>query len=137
MKVAEFIRDSVLRPRLVAAGCLVVYDAEGRYRELCTELAGDSVRVIDASGGSIECRESALKGLKDVGLPQPAIEGLLIYVPFGRPDTDLERQGDPFAVYAACGAVFPRDDGDSYLSLCLRAKPDHGSNVRTVFAANP
>ena len=137
MKVAEFIRDSVLRPRLVSAGCLVVYDAERRYRELCTELAGDTIRVIDASEGSIECREAALKALKDVGLPQPAIEGLLIYVPSERPDTDLDRQDDPFAVYAACGAVFPRDDGDSYLSLCLRAKPDHATDVRKVFAASP
>jgi hypothetical protein len=137
MKVAEFIRDSVLRPRLVSAGCLVVYDADRRHRSLCNELAGDTIRVIDASEGSIECREAALRGLKDVGLPQPAIEGLLIYVPTARPETDVERQGDPFAVYAACGAVFPRDDGDSYLSLCLRAKPDHATDVRTVFAASP
>ncbi|WP_205937648.1 DUF1819 family protein [Rhizobium leguminosarum] len=33
--------------------------------------------------------------------------------------------------------VFPRDDGDDYLSLCLRAKPDHSTEVRRVFAGSP
>lgn len=33
MSIAEFIRESVLRPRLKQAGALVVYDAEKRYRQ--------------------------------------------------------------------------------------------------------
>jgi len=48
MSIAEFIRDSVLSPRLKQAGCLVVYDADRRYRELCLDLATDKVRVVDA-----------------------------------------------------------------------------------------
>ncbi len=43
----------------------------------------------------------------------------------------------PFAIYAVSGAMFPRDDGDDYLSLCLRAKPDHSTEVRRVFAGSP
>ena len=38
----------------------VVYDVGKRYREQCFELAGDRVRVIDASNSSIESREAAL-----------------------------------------------------------------------------
>ena len=38
MTIAEFIRESVLRPRLKQAGALVVYDADKRYRELCFEV---------------------------------------------------------------------------------------------------
>ena len=128
MSIAEFIRESVLKPRLKHAGCLVVYDADKRYREQCFHLAADKVRVVDASESSIESREAALLALREVGQPPKngkgaPLEGVLIYVPAKRPETDEQKQADPFALYAECGAVFPQDDGDEYLSLCLRARP--------------
>ncbi len=64
MSIAEFIRESVLRPRLKQAGSLVVYDADVRYREQCFELADDKVSVVDASESSIESREAALLALQ-------------------------------------------------------------------------
>src|SRR5690554_5170079 len=80
LSIAEFIRESVLRPRLKQAGALVVYDADQRYREQCFDLATDKVRVVDASEGSIESREAALLALRDVGQPKASLEGVLIYV---------------------------------------------------------
>lgn len=135
MSIAEFIRESLLRPRLKQAGCLVVYDADKRYREQCFDLVADKVRVVDASESSIESREAAMLALREVG--KAALEGVLIYVPTKRPETDAQKQADPFALYAECGAVFPQDDGDDYLSLCLRARPDHATEIRQVFAAAP
>jgi hypothetical protein len=135
MSIAEFIRESVLRLRLKQAGCLVVYDADQRYREQCFDLATDKVRVVDASESSIESREAALLALGEVG--KAALEAVLIYVPTKRPETDQQKQADPFALYAECGAVFPQDDGDEYLSLCLRARPDHATEIRQVFASAP
>ena len=137
MSIAEFIRESVLRPRLKKAGCLVVYDADRRFRELCFELAADKVRVVDTSESSIESRDAALRALREVGQPKAPLEGVLIYVPAKRPETDEQKQVDPFALYAECGAVFPQDDGDEYLSLCMRAKPDHTTEIRQVFAGSP
>lgn len=141
MSIAEFIRESVLRPRLKQAGALVVYDADKRYRELCFDLAADKVRVVDASESSIESREAALLALREVGQPAKQggspLEGVLIYVPTKRPETDEQKQADPFALYAECGAMFPQDDGDEYLSLCLRARPDHATEIRQVFAGSP
>ena len=141
MSIAEFIRESVLRPRLKQAGALVVYDADRRYRELCFDLMGDNVRVVDASESSIESREAALLALREVGQPSKqgvsSLEGVLIYVPTRPPETDEQKQADPFALYAECGAVFPQDDGDEYLSLCLRARPDHATEIRQVFATSP
>jgi hypothetical protein len=61
MTIAEFIRESVLRPRLKQAGCLVVYDADQRYREQCFDLAADKVRVVDASASSIESTASSIR----------------------------------------------------------------------------
>jgi len=137
MTIAEFIRESVLRPRLKQSGCLVVYDADKRYRDQCFDLAAEKVRVVDASECSIESRESALLALREVGQPKAPLQGVLIYVPFRRPESDEQKQKDPFALYAACGAVFPHDDGDEYLSLCLRARPDHATEIRQVFARSP
>ncbi|GHT91725.1 PglZ domain-containing protein [Betaproteobacteria bacterium] len=135
MSIAEFIRENVLRERLKKAGCLVVYDADQRYREQCFDLASDKLRVIDTAVSSIESREAALQALREIG--QAPLEGVLIYVPCRRPETDEQKQADPFALYAACGAVFPQDDGDEYISLCLRAKPDQATEIRRVFAGSP
>lgn len=137
MSIAEFIREGVLRPRLQQAGCLVVYDADRRYRELCLDLATDQVRVVDASDSSIESREAALQALSEVGRPKSTLEGVLVYVPTKRPESDEQKQADPFSLYGQCGAVFPQDDGDDFLSLCLRARPDHATEIRQVFASTP
>jgi len=116
---------------------MVVYDPEDRYRDQCVSLASDRVIVVDASEGGIEAREAALSALVELGKQEPAIEGLLIYVPARKPDTDEAMQIDPFSIYSTCGAVFPQDDGDEYLSLCLRARPDHTTEIRKAFAAAP
>jgi hypothetical protein len=121
VSIAEFIRESVLRPRLKQAGCLVVYDADKRYREQCFDLAADKVRVIDTSKSSIESREAALRALREVGQPKAPLEGILIYVSTKRPETDEQKQIDPFSPFAVCGSIFPQDDGDEYLDLCLTA----------------
>ena len=137
MTIAEFIRDNVLLPRLKASGCLVVYDPDQRYRDPCRALASDRLRVIDASESSIDSREAALAALRELGQPRPPFDGLLLYVPARKPETDEQKQRDPFALYAECGAVFPQDDGDDYPSLCLRAKPDFATDLRRVFADTP
>jgi hypothetical protein len=137
MSIADFIREIVLRPRLARSGCLVVYDADQRYREPCFDLGAGKVRVIDVSESSLESREAALQSLRDVGQPSASLDGVLIYVPAKRPETDEQRQIDPFAPFAECGSVFPQDDGDEYLSLCLRARPDHSTEIRKVFSLTP
>jgi len=49
MQLAEFIQSQILLPRLHQHGALVVYDAEGRYRELCLGLTSEGLVVVDAS----------------------------------------------------------------------------------------
>ncbi|WP_119273122.1 PglZ domain-containing protein [Taklimakanibacter deserti] len=136
MSIAAFIRDTVLRPRLLEAGCMVVYDPDRRYQAICVGLEDDRVRVVDASGSSIESRLAAIEALREVGRPKSGLDAVLIYVPKRRSETEEEQQVDPFSIYAVSGARFPRDDGDDYLSLCLRAKPDHSTEVRRVFAGS-
>ncbi|MBM3841525.1 MAG: hypothetical protein FJ398_26995, partial [Verrucomicrobia bacterium] len=45
MRIREFIRDQ-FKKRLDAAGCLVVYDGERRYRECVLGLAGETCLVV-------------------------------------------------------------------------------------------
>ncbi len=74
--------------------------------------------------------------LASLGKPDQPKE-LLVYVPAKPPLTDEERQIDPFAVYAACGALFPDGDGDGYESICLKAKPDNATEIRRLFRREP
>lgn len=135
MSISHFIAETVLRPRLSKAGCLVVYDAEQRYRDICLGLENEGVRVVDASESSIESRRDAIAALQEIAKAKREIDAVLVYVPKCRPDVDEDKQVDPFAIYGQIGAVFPQDDGDDFLSLCLRAKPDHATEIRRVFAS--
>ncbi|MBS1808655.1 MAG: PglZ domain-containing protein [Acidobacteria bacterium] len=139
MKIAEYIQTEIFLARLKQTSVLVVYDPERRYRELCHGLKTDTRIVIDASESSIESRTTALDTLRKLGEPNTKLEGMIVYVPAKRPANDPQRQHDPFTLYEACGSVFPRldDDGDEYLTLCLKAKPDYATEIRKIFAENP
>ena len=133
MQISEFIQTEVLLPRVQRHRVLVVYDPDRRFRILCLGLSSDNLQVIDAADNSIESRESALQALGRLGASQTDKMDLLIYVPARAPVSDEDRQRDPFAVYAVCGGVFPDGDGDEYLSICLKAKPDHATEIRGIF----
>lgn len=137
MSIKDFIQNQILRPRLREHGVLVVYDPDRRYHALCLELETPHLRVIDAGESSIESRAAALSALQELGDPTTTREGMLVYVPARPPLSDEEKQRDPFALYAACGARFPASDGDEYLNLCLRARADHATEIRRIFSANP
>ncbi|RIK38876.1 MAG: PglZ domain-containing protein [Chloroflexi bacterium] len=137
MSIKEFIQTQILLPRLQQTGVLIVYDPDRRYHDLCLALATENRQVVDASEGSLASREAALAALQELGRPKPTLEGLLIYVPAPAPQDDTARQRDPFSIYAACGRLFPEGDGDEYQSLCLKAKPDHATEIRRLFADNP
>jgi hypothetical protein len=137
MTISRFIQEQIILPKLRKAGVMVLYDQERRYRELCLELADDVKMVVDGTESSIESRDQALAALQALGQVGTDLEGVLIYVPARAPLTEEDRQRDPFSVYAACGTVFPDGDGDEYQTLCLRAKADHATEVRRIFADNP
>ena len=67
MKMTQFIAETVLRPRLLAKGCLVVYDPEQRLRDLCLEMATERVRVVDAGAGSLAGRLAMQQALRELG----------------------------------------------------------------------
>src|SRR5271166_6051966 len=135
MSIAAFVRNQIFLPRLKRASVLAVYDPHRRYRNICQSMAGDDTAVVDASECSIEAREAAMLTFASLGKPDQRKE-LLVYVPAKPPVTDEERQADPFAVYAACGAIFPDGDGDAYESICLKAKLDNATEIRRLFAEN-
>lgn len=133
MKIEKYISKQVFEKRL-GQRVLVVYDNEHRYRDICLSKASASVAVVDTSESSIESRELALETLASF---DQGGQKLLVYVPTVPPITDEDKQKDPFSVYIACGEVFPNGDGDSYLSLCLKAKPDYQTEVRQAFEQDP
>ena len=135
MSFAEFFKSSVLEARLARSRVMVVYDPERRYREICLQMVTDKRVVVDSSESSITSREEAIAAFGKVG--NHIIEQLLVYVPTAKPLEDEDKQKDPFALYGVCGETFPSGDGDNFLSLCLKAKPDHATQVRAVFDLDP
>lgn len=137
MSIQQFIQEQVFEPRLEKQQVLVVYDPEQRYRDTCLAMATDKRAVVDSSDSSITSRAEAIAALGRLGNHE--IEQLLVYVPAAKPLEDEDKQKDPFALYGVCGEVFPSGDGDNFLSLCLKAKPDHTTQVRAVFSqdSNP
>lgn len=134
MSIQQFFQEQVLAPRLAKQQVLVVYDAEQRYRDACLAMANDKLKVVDATESSILARAEAIQSLNELGAH--TIEQLLVYVPAPKPLEDEDKQKDPYALYGACGSVFPNGDGDNYLSICLKAKPDHATQVRALFEQN-
>jgi hypothetical protein len=136
MKFTEFIIEQIFKPRLKQKSCLAVYDPERRYRDVCLELAGDKITVVDATESSLESRQTALEALAQLGEPNSATEGLLIYVPAKKPVDEEDKLIDPFSIYSAAGAVFPENTGDEFLQLCLKMKPDYSAEIRQLFKEN-
>lgn len=135
MSFAEFFKSSVLEVRLAKSQVMVVYDPERRYRDVCLGMATEKRAVVDSSESSITSRAEAIEDLGKLG--DNKIEQLLVYVPVPKPLEDEDKQKDPFALYGVCGDVFPSGDGDNYQSLCLKAKPEHATQVRAVFDQDP
>ena len=131
MSIQQFIQEQIFAPRLSKSQVLVAYDPEQRYRDACLAMANEKRAVIDATESSIQSRAAAIAAFGQLGRHE--IEQLLVYVPNAKPIEDEEKQKDPFTLYGACGAVFPNGDGDNYLSLCLKAKPDHATQIRALF----
>jgi hypothetical protein len=137
MSIQAFIQDEILLTRLRQNGVLVIFDPAQRYRNLCLDLASETLRGVDATESSIESRETAMQALHELGRPNTPLAGLLVYVPAQAPLTDEAKQQDPFVLYAVCGSQFPDGDGDEYQNLCLKAQPDHATVIRQIFAQDP
>jgi PglZ domain len=135
--IKEFIHNQIFLPRLSQKGIMVIYDPDARYHDLCIAIENDATKVIDASTSSITSREEALTALIELGKPGSKHQGILVYVPASPPLSDEDKQRDPFALYTSCGKIFPDGDGDEFMNLCLKAKPDHATEIRRVFSENP
>jgi hypothetical protein len=132
MKITDYIQDQ-FRQRVESHTCLVIYDPAKRYRELATGLAGEKVTVVDATDSIILGRERAMEAWVGLSKTAKQPQHLVVYVPAKTPESEDEKCRDPFQVFALGGAAFPDGDGDSYLSLCRRAKPDHAAKIEALF----
>lgn len=131
MTLRDYIRDEVFSRRVQSRSCLVVYDAQRRYGEIVQSMATETCKVIDAGGSLIEAREAATDALLE--LADGKLHQLVIWMPLKRPVESEDRQKDPFAAVAAMGEVFPKGDGDEFIEICRRAKPDHVTEINRMF----
>ena len=110
---------------------MVIYDPARRYHNLALALDTPQCRVIDAGPSTIEAREAAMRALRD--LTEGKIHQIIVWLPTRKPESDEDRQGDPFSVLGRIGAEFPDGDADDYPALCRAAKPDHVVEINKLF----
>ena len=133
MRIQEFIRD-YLKKRLEETICLVVYDPEERYKEIVLSLGEDKgCMVVDGSMSTILGRERALEIWQGLMKDEEEQQCLVVYLPIEKPISDLERQQNPYQIFAIGGGEFPRDDGDAYQALCRKAAPDLAAAIDDLF----
>ena len=131
MKIRDYIHSEVFANRAAKHGALVIYDPVRRYHNLALALDTPQCRVIDAGPSTIEAREAAMRALRD--LTEGKIQQLIVWLPTRKPESDEDRQGDPFSVLGRIGSEFPGGDADDYPALCRAAKPDHVVEINKLF----
>jgi len=134
MIIAAYIEKELFAPRLAKNGCLVVYDPQGIYRDICLSMASARIDVIDAGGSGIESRERAAEDLKRLCSSPGQLDGFIIYVPAPVPVSEADKQADPYAIFIECGSLFPEGPADELEQICLKAKPDYATEIRKLFA---
>ena len=134
MKISEYILQE-FRKRLESNKVLVVYDPEHRYADIFHQLEANDCQLVNAIESTIQARLEAERGLRELAKATPRFKHMAIYVPRKAPElTDNEaRQLEPFAYFNSVGAVFPSGDGDTYKSLCRKAKPVHVVEIDRLF----
>lgn len=133
VKISDYIRERVILPRLHDKQVLVLYDEKRRYHEVARTLSSPGIRLIDASESILEARESAMEVLIERGRRPEKADLLIVYVPAAPPADEDASCSDFFSALAATGDRFPKGDSDTYLDLCLSAKPEFGGRIRELF----
>ena len=134
MKIADYIQEQ-FRQRVESHTGLVIYDPAKRYRDLANGLASETVTVVDTTDSIILGRERAMDAWVNLSKAGKQPQYLVVYVPAKPPASDDEKCRDPFQIFALGGGAFPDGDGDSYFSLCRRARPDHAAKIEALFKA--
>ena len=113
MRLKDFIRDQ-FKPQLEERRCLVICDAEGRYRECPAEPGSGARAFIDAGECIITARERAPgERLRMARLGQSKQQRQrFTCLPAPKPESDEEKCRDPFQNFTLGGAAFPEGDGD-------------------------
>lgn len=131
MTLFEHIRRHFFEERLKRHGLLVVYDPTKKrlFRAVAEALAKKTnVVFLDAGTSALNARKQAglaiRKGLKTK---------VVIYVPSRAPETDQERMLNPYAAFAEIGEIFPQQESDKYLQICLACYPKYEAEVRQAF----
>ena len=133
MKFITYLKNE-FKSRLEESGVLVVFDPDRRYEEVFDKLESDDCELVKGTGSTIQARVAAEKQALEMSRPNPVKKHLAIYVPRQIPESEEDKQMEPFAHFTDIGKAFPQGDQDSYHSLCRKAKAAHVAQIDRLFA---
>lgn len=133
MKFITYLKNE-FKTRLEESGVLVVFDPDRRYEDVFDKLESDDCELVKGTGSTIQARMAAEKQALEMSRPNPAKKHLAIYVPRQIPESEEDKQMEPFAHFSDIGKAFPQGDQDSFHSLCRKAKAAHVAQIDRLFA---
>lgn len=135
MTFAEHIKNNIFSPRLADKRILVVYDAQNRFRAICTELESEQCAVIFTEKRLISSRQDAMERWQAMAADTTYQSQMLIHCVESPPKDNDARQQHPFASYAAVGTSFPSRASDEYRQLCYGFLKDRTVEIDQLFAS--
>lgn len=132
--ISDFIAGYLLK-KVDRCNSLVIYDADGLYRDLTMNLCSDDLMVIDASASTIEGRERAMNAWRQLGDDPEGRKRLVIYLPINRPHSEEDQRRDPYQIFVLGGGVFPESDGETFQALCHKAFPEFVDQIDQLFSS--
>jgi hypothetical protein len=112
----------------------VVFDPEGRYEEVCVELADEHCRVLNTSGKPLSARINAMTIWRELCADTTHASQLLIYSRDPVPLTEEDQRANPYSAFVAMGARFPDGPNDDFEQLCLSFLPGRRTELGQLFA---
>ena len=134
MRITDYIAQQFQDRLSQSSGIFVLYDPKGLYREIFATIDSSDCKLIYADESTIQARVDAEKALLGMAKAKPEPKQLAIYVPRKAPESEEEKQAEPFSYFSKIGSQFPSGDGDTFHSLCRKAKPAHVVQVDQLFA---
>ena len=132
MRIQEYL-EAHLKKRLDKHKALLVYDPEALYQDIVAGLASDVTMVIDGRQSTILGREAAMDAWCRIGGADGESRRMVVYLPVRKPSNQIERQKNPYQIFALGGGEFPEGDGETYQALCRQAAPDLAPQVDKLF----
>jgi hypothetical protein len=135
MKFTEYLGKTI-QNKLSSNRVVVWYDKDRHFLEFVASLDIPNCNFVSADDSILVARRKAEELYRQIDDPagnhSTKTANLLVYVPYGRHDSD-SRQLDPFEVFAVAGTSFGDQESERLKPLAMKAMPEFTDQIERLF----